>query len=73
MANSEDLTIEKLLDLVDPKNPPLLKELGGPETLTKRLGSDVEKVIHNNHRVSQPNKLKSKLKSMEPTNFQKQS
>jgi hypothetical protein len=41
---SEDLTVEKLLDLVDPKNPPLLKELGGPVELTRKLGSNVEKV-----------------------------
>jgi Ca2+-transporting ATPase len=41
--NSDDLTIEKLLDLVDPKNPPLLKKLGGPEELAKKLGSNIEK------------------------------
>jgi hypothetical protein len=38
-------TPNELLDLVDPKNPTLLKEMGGVEGLVKKLNSDVVKVI----------------------------
>jgi hypothetical protein len=39
------LTIEQLIDLVDPKNPPLLKEWGGAEGLASKLNSHIELVF----------------------------
>ena len=45
-----EITPEKLLDLVDPKNPELLKDWGGPPGLAKLLGSDIERVRSTNER-----------------------
>ena len=38
------LTPDKLLELIDPKNPTLLKEMGGASGLALSLNSDLEKV-----------------------------
>jgi hypothetical protein len=39
------LTIEQLIDLVDPKNPALLKEWGGSEGLAAKLNTNIDKVF----------------------------
>lgn len=38
------LTPDKLLELIDPKNPVLLKEMGGASGLALSLNSNIEKV-----------------------------
>jgi hypothetical protein len=45
MATSSSLTPDKLLDLIDPKNPVLLKEMGGASALALSLNSNIEKVL----------------------------
>lgn len=44
----ESLTPEKLLELIDPKNPTLLKDLGGAQGLAKKLNSDITSGLANN-------------------------
>ncbi|KAI8891770.1 hypothetical protein BC833DRAFT_626480, partial [Globomyces pollinis-pini] len=39
---SNQLTIDQLLDLVDPKNPNLLKELGAQSGLAQKLNSHLD-------------------------------
>ncbi len=50
------ITIEKLIDLVDPKNPALLKELGGPSGLAEKLHSNIEKGLSNNNQILEEQK-----------------
>jgi len=50
------ITIEKLLELVDPKNPALLKELGGASGLAEKLHSNIEKGLSNDIQILEEQK-----------------
>jgi hypothetical protein len=39
------VSIEQLLELIDPKNPELLAKMGGSEGLATLLSSNIEKVF----------------------------
>ena len=47
MSDKEQLGPDKLLELVDPKNPALLAELGGPQGLAEKLHSSLERGLSN--------------------------
>lgn len=51
MSSDQQLGPDKLLELVDPKNPALLVELGGPHGLAEKLHSNLERGLSNKEEI----------------------
>ena len=61
MASTENINVETLYNLVDPKNPKLLKELGGTAVLAEKLGSSIDKGLKSSDVETQKSKFGTNL------------